>query len=117
MAAGVSSATTADRSWYIAQRWQAYDAELRANLLRIAAVGLFYIVHLWTFFSSARAKLPDASFWQLADAGEVSGKFHLLVTMIAVAWAMLPLEFLSRCSNKSFRAGCRFFRPPATSRC
>src|SRR5262245_4138320 len=93
MAAGTSTTATSDRSWFIIQRWQAYEAESRANLLRICAIGLFYLVHLWSYFSSL-GKLPNFGFLQLADAGAVSRQFHIAVTWLAVAWAMFALAIL-----------------------
>jgi hypothetical protein len=73
MAAGISSRlpTNADRNWFIAQRWQAYDAEARVNLLRIIAIGAFYLVHLWSYFSS-QGKLPQFGFWQLGAGDTIS---------------------------------------------
>lgn len=32
--------------WEAACRWQQYEAELRGNLVRLGAIGSFYIVHL-----------------------------------------------------------------------
>jgi len=98
MAAGDSSL---EQSWYIAQRWQAYDAEGRANLLRIIAIGAFYLVHLWSYFS-AQGRLPNFGFLQVAEAGEVSQRFHVLVTLLAVAWAMLALGILLALQQRIF---------------
>jgi hypothetical protein len=77
-----------DGPWYIAQRWQQYEGEARANLLRIAAVGTFYLIHLWNYFSSL-GKLPDLGFLQLAEAGEIDKRFHVMVTLLALAWIAL----------------------------
>lgn len=79
-----------EESWYITRRWQEYSAEGRANLLRIVAVGALYLVHLWSYFSS-QGWLPQLGFLQLAAAGEVDRQFHIAVTLLAVAWAMLAL--------------------------
>lgn len=93
MATDILSTATTDRNWFIAQRWQAYEAESRANLLRIIAIGAFYLVHLWSYFS-AQGRLPSFGFLQLAQAGEINRQFHVLVTLLAVAWAMLALGIL-----------------------
>ena len=53
-----------------ASTWQAYEAESRANLLRIVAIGAFYLVHLWSYFS-AQGKVPNCGFFQL-EGFEVS---------------------------------------------
>jgi hypothetical protein len=95
MAASTSSttATGAEQYWYIAQRWQAYEAEGRANLLRTIAIGVFYLVHLWSYFSS-QGKLPNWGVLQLAEPGQINERFHVIVTLLAVAWAMLALGVL-----------------------
>ena len=79
---------TTDRPWYIVQRWQQYEGEARANLLRIAAIGTFYLIHLWNYFSS-QGRLPNWGFLQLAEAGEVDQRFHVMVTLLALAWIAL----------------------------
>jgi hypothetical protein len=109
MAAGTSfTSTAADRSWFIAQRWQAYEAESRANLLRIVAIGVFYLVHLWSYFGS-RGWLPNYGFFQIAESGEISKQFHLLITLIAVAWAMLALGILLALQNRIFPRWLPYF--------
>lgn len=78
----------ADRPWFITQRWQQYAGEARVNLLRIASVGIFYLIHLWNYFSSA-GKLPSWGFLQLSTDSVVDERFHTLVTLLALAWVML----------------------------
>ncbi len=34
----------ASRHWHIVSRWHEYEGEARANLLRIAGIGVFYLV-------------------------------------------------------------------------
>jgi hypothetical protein len=99
---------SAEQNWFIAQRWQAYEAEGRANLLRIAAIGAFYIVHLWSYFSS-QGQLPNFGFLQLADAGEVGKQFHVLVTLLATAWAMLALGILLALQQRIFPRWLPYF--------
>jgi hypothetical protein len=108
MAVGVTSESTTERDWFVAQRWQAYDAESRANLLRIVAIGAFYVVHLWTYFSS-QGRLPKLGFWQFAEAGEINRQFHVLVTLIAVAWAMLALGILLALQQRIFPRWLPYF--------
>jgi hypothetical protein len=76
-----------DRAWFIAQRWQEYDGELRANMLRIVSIGAFYVLHCWNYLSS-QGKLPNWGVLQLGEAGSVDRRFHLLATLLALAWAM-----------------------------
>jgi len=76
-----------DRAWFIAQRWQQYEGEGRANLLRITAIGAFYLLHLWNYFGS-QGKLPNWGFLELSKAGAVDRRFHLLATLLALSWAL-----------------------------
>jgi hypothetical protein len=75
-----------DRAWYIAQRWQQYEGEARANLLRITAIGVFYLLHLWHYLGS-QGELPDWGLLQLDKADAVDRRFHLLATLLALSWA------------------------------
>ena len=74
-----------DKSWFITSRWHQYEGEARANQLRIIAIGTFYVIHLWHVLSS-RGKLLAWDLLQLGKAGEVPERFHLLVTLLALAW-------------------------------
>jgi hypothetical protein len=76
----LQAASTAlqQRQWFIASRWQEYEGESRANLLRIVAVGAFYVVELLRFYGFEKA-------------GPEHLPFHRQATLIAVAWTMLAL--------------------------
>jgi len=76
-----------DRAWFIAQRWQQFEGEGRANLLRITASGVFYLLHLWNYLGS-QGKLPNWGLLELENAGAVDRRFHLLATLLALSWAM-----------------------------
>lgn len=69
---------TSQRQWFIVSRWQEYDGEGRANLLRIAAVGSFYAVQL-------------VQFYVLSDRGPAESAFQWAATLIAVAWIVAAL--------------------------
>ena len=83
-----SNVQPSDLSWHIAQRWQQYEGEARANLLRIITVGTFYLLHLWNYFSS-QGKLPSWGFLQLAEVGKIDRRFHVMATFLALAWITL----------------------------
>jgi hypothetical protein len=72
-----------DRPWYIVGRWQEYQGEARANLLRLAAVAAFYIIELINFYG------VDLGFIHLPKVSDLA--FHQTVTAVAVAWVMLGL--------------------------
>jgi hypothetical protein len=108
MADGTSVIGASDQRWFITQRWQAYQAEARANLLRIVAVGAFYMVHLGSYCSS-RAGAGGGGFWRLAKPGEIGYHFHVLMTLIAVAWAMLALGILVALQNRFFPRWLPYF--------
>lgn len=64
-------------SWRIAVRWQEYDGELRACLIRMLAVVLFYGIFLTQYRTLA--------------AQEGGSLLHQRVTAIALAWLLLSL--------------------------
>ncbi|HEX6963827.1 MAG TPA: hypothetical protein VF175_18310 [Lacipirellula sp.] len=76
-----------DRAWHIVQRWQQYEGEARANLLRLAAIGVFYLLHLWHYLGS-QGKLPNWGLLQLDKVGEADRRFHVLATLLALTWVM-----------------------------
>jgi hypothetical protein len=76
-----ASFPVADRQWFIVGRWQEYEGESRANLLRVVAVGAFYVVELLRFYVFEKAS-PDHL------------PFHRQATMIAVAWTLAALAIM-----------------------
>ena len=70
-----------NKSWHIASRWQEFEGEMRATLLRSFLVVLFYSVQLVHFLSLD----------QIADSDRV---FHRQVTLAAVAWLFLSLAIV-----------------------
>ncbi len=70
-----------DRPWYIVGRWQEYQGEARANLLRLAAVAAFYAIELINYYG------VDLGFIQLPKVSDL--EFHKTVTAIAAAWVLL----------------------------
>jgi hypothetical protein len=77
----ISATNLDDRQWFIVGRWQEYEGEARANLLRIIAVGSFYVVQLIHFYGFAKAEASQLPFQQRATA-------------VAVAWTMVALAIL-----------------------
>ena len=72
-----------DRAWYIVGRWQEYEGEARANLLRLAAVAAFYAIELINYYG---VDLGFIRFPKIRDAA-----FHQTVTAIAASWVLLGL--------------------------
>jgi hypothetical protein len=70
-----------DRAWYIVGRWQQYEGEARANLLRLAAIAAFYAIELINYYG---VDLGFIRFPQVRDPA-----FHRTVTAIAAAWVLL----------------------------
>jgi hypothetical protein len=73
----------ADRQWFIVGRWQEYAGEARANLLRIAAIGAFYVIELVNYHGLDLGPLQMPSM--------VDQQFHQVVTALAIAWTMVAL--------------------------
>src|SRR5206468_1751901 len=93
MATGATSIN--QRQWFVVGRWQEYEAEARANLLRIIAVGAFYVVELLRFYAFEKGSAE-----QLA--------FHRQATMIAVAWTMVALAILMCLRLRIFPAALKY---------
>src|SRR5688572_615489 len=85
----------ADRQWFIVGRWQEYEGEGRANLLRIVAIGAFYAVQL-------------AYFYQLAEPTAQQEQFHRSATALAVAWSLASLAVLLCLRRRVFPAALKF---------
>ena len=86
---------SAQRQWYIVGRWQEYEGESRANLLRIVAIGAFYIVQLINFhiiYACDPQQLP----------------FHQQATGIAVAWTMVALAVMLCLRRRMFPAALKY---------
>jgi hypothetical protein len=71
----IADSEVAKRQWFIIGRWEEYEGEGRANLLRIVGIGVFYCVELLNYY-----------YFQIVDE-----RFHHTVTALAVAWTMLAL--------------------------
>lgn len=74
-----------DRRWYIVGRWQEYEGEAKANLLRIIGIGAFYVIELCNY-NGLRLGLLE-----LPKVEGVNERFHQTVTALAVAWTMTSL--------------------------
>jgi hypothetical protein len=71
----------AERQWFIVGRWQEYDGEWRANLLRTASIAVFYGVELLGYYGLNLGWLQvEQSF---------SRQFHLAISGLAAAWVMV----------------------------
>lgn len=79
---------TVDRQWFIVGRWQEYEGEGRANLLRILAIGTFYAVQL----------LQHHVLIQPTDADRA---FHRVATAMAAAWVGMALA-VAVCLRRQF---------------
>jgi hypothetical protein len=94
MATAISTSST-DRQWYIVGRWQEFEGETRANLLRIVAIGAFYAVQLVSFYVLSRS-----------DAQQLP--FHQRATAIAVAWTMVALAVMLCQRMRVFPAALKY---------
>jgi len=84
--AQASEPVVTERQWFIVGRWEEYEGEGRANLLRIIGIGAFYTIELLNYygFRLGPIELPAV----------VDEQFHQTVTALAVAWTMVALGTL-----------------------
>ncbi len=47
---GNASSAATERQWYIVGRWQEFEGEERANLLRVVGIAAFYIIELINYY-------------------------------------------------------------------
>src|SRR5712692_5337473 len=74
-----------DRKWYIVGRWQEYEGEGRANLLRLSAIAAFYGIELANYYGL------HLGFLNVPKGEDMTREFHAAVTSLAVAWTMAGL--------------------------
>ena len=87
--------------WEAACRWQQFEAELRVNLVRLAAIGSFYLVHL-VHHLAAGGNVPVLTALGL-DAGTVlNTQTHAALTCVVLAWVMIGLWIHRSLSSRVF---------------
>jgi hypothetical protein len=79
----------ADRQWFIAGRWQEFEGESRANLLRVAGIALFYLI-------------------ELLNRANVERSFHSAATALAAAWVMSAWAVYACLKRRVFPAGMKY---------
>lgn len=82
MAAGAApDVSSPNWQWFVVGRWQEYAGEARANLIRIVAVGAFYILELINYYAIGQQSAEYVA-------------FHRTATALAVAWTLMSLGIL-----------------------
>lgn len=90
MAATSTNSTSTDRQWFIAGRWQEFEGEGRAGLLRILTIAVFYVVQLLQYHVLVAAEDRDPEFHQAATALAVAGSLISLAFLLCLRRRMLP---------------------------
>jgi hypothetical protein len=94
------TADVGNRQWYIVGRWQEYEGEERANLIRVIAIGAFYIVELFSYYG---VSLGVIQFPRIHDA-----VYHRAITALAVAGVMVALAIQLSLRRQFFPASLKF---------
>jgi hypothetical protein len=100
MASGSQAPPAADRQWFIIGRWQEYEGEGRANLLRIIAIVLFYLVEVINYHGLHLGPLEMPA---VSDQ-----RFHVVVTALALAWVLAALSVALCRRLQVFPAGLKY---------
>ena len=87
------------RQWFIVNRWQQYESERRANIIRVIGILVFYSIELANYHGIRLGAFE----WQ--KLGGVTQEFHLRMTMIAVAWVAISLAVLVCLRRQIFPRG------------
>lgn len=91
-----------ERHWFIVGRWQEFEGEARANLLRILGIGAFYAIELLNYRGLRLGAL------ELPKLQGVDERFHQAVTALAVAWTLVGLGVLVCLRARVFPAALKF---------
>ena len=92
---GTPDVTSGNWQWFVVGRWQEFAGEARANLLRIIAVGSFYLVELINYHLIGKGSEPYV-------------EFHRSATAVAVAWTLLSLGVLLCLRRQIFPPALKF---------
>lgn len=90
-----------DLPWHVVERWQEFLGESRANVLRIVAVGVFYLIELAT---QQGIPLPGLD---VSQTGLTAGT-HRAITLICSAWIAVGLGVLLLLRNRIFPRWLKF---------
>jgi hypothetical protein len=71
----------AQRQWFIVGRWQEYDGEWRANLVRTISIAAFYGVELLGYYGL------NLGWLQIEQT--FTREFHLAISSLAAAWVIV----------------------------
>jgi hypothetical protein len=93
-------ADRAERQWYIVGRWQEYEGEARANLLRIAGIGAFYLIELLNYHGLHIGSIEMPK--------EVDAAFHRIVTGLALGWVVVALAVHLALTQHFFPAALKY---------
>ncbi len=96
------TAELADRQWHIVGRWQQYEGEARANLLRVIAVGAFYSIELMNYHGL------HWSFLQMPKQANLAANVHHAVTAIVVAWVFMSLGIFLCLRQRVFPSALKY---------
>lgn len=88
--------------WRIVQRFQEYQGELSANVLRVFGVLAFYVVELVNFHGLSIGPIA------LAPVEGVDRRVHLAITALAIAWVALAGGVLLLLRSKIFPPALKY---------
>jgi len=90
----------AEQQWFIVGSWEEYEGERRANLLRIIAIGAFYLIELINYYGL------NLGFLEMPAV--VQKSFHLEITLLALCWSLVGLGVLLCLRQRFFPASLKF---------
>ncbi len=81
--------TAAEQRLFISSREQQYLTEFRLGIIRLLTITLLYLIHLVSYLSAAEATTADT-------------RFHLLATIVTLAWLVFGSIVLGALTLRSF---------------
>lgn len=92
--AAVPRNASQQRQWYIVRRWQEFDGESLANVLRLITIGVFFLVQLLHFYGLATPSERDVLFHRAATGLAAAGSFLSLAVLVCLRRGIFPAALM-----------------------
>lgn len=80
-------------AWFITERWQEYEGEIRVSHIRLLGIFVFYMIELLNFYGL------HLGFLELPSV--VNTDFHAIVSILALGWSLVSFGVIF-CIRKHF---------------
>jgi hypothetical protein len=89
-------------AWSVASRLAEYAGELRANVLRVVGVALFYVIEVVNFHGLRLGPID------LPKVDGVDARFHAMITSLCVLWVLTASGVILALRSRIFPPGLKY---------